>query len=119
MNVAVIGASADPERYSYLAIELLNRKGHRVFPVHPRLPEIQGLKVYAALRELPEPVDTITLYVNSKISQKMGPEILTASPRRIIFNPGAENPELARLAAEKGIEAVEACTLVMLKTGQF
>lgn len=119
MNVAVLGASDKPDRYSYRAIELLSQKGHRVFPVHPRLGAIQGLKVFPSLSQVPEPIDTLTLYVNSKLSSKLTAEILGARPKRIIFNPGAENPALAEKAASQGIQTAEACTLVMLRTGQF
>ena len=94
MNVAVLGASDRPERYSYQAVKLLAEKGHRPFPVHPRLEAIDGIKVYRRLS-------------------------LASGARRLIFPPGAENPELARRATAKGMDALEACPLVMLRTGQF
>lgn len=119
MNVAVIGASNNPEKYSYLALKLLEEKGHRAFPVHPALKDIEGRKVYANLAEIPEPVDTVTLYVGPALSSKLEGEIFSVKPKRIIFNPGAENPELEKHAEAAGIRALEACTLVLLKTGQF
>lgn len=119
MNVAVLGASDNPERYSYLAVKLLAEKGHEVFPVNPSLKEIEGRRVYPALKELPKPVDTLSVYLSPAISSKLAPEILAARPRRIIFNPGAENPELAAEAAGHGIRTLEACTLVLLRTNQF
>lgn len=119
MNTAVIGASADPEKYSYKAVKLLEEKGHRAFAVHPTLKELEGRPVYASLGDVPEPVDTVTLYVNASVSTKLAEALWAARPRRIIFNPGAENPELELQARERGILPVEACTLVLLKTGQF
>jgi len=119
VNVAVIGASDNPERYSYKAVMLLKEKGHAVFPVHPKLQSLEGLPVYSSVKTIPAPIDTITLYVSAELSGKIGDELLNAAPRRIIFNPGAENPALEAKAREKGVETVEACTLVMLKTGQF
>jgi uncharacterized protein len=119
MNVAVIGASHKPERYAYMAVKLLLEKEHTVFPVHQRIREIDGLKVYPSLRNIPEPIDTITLYVGELTSAAMAADILACRPRRIIFNPGAENEALEQQAREAGIQTVRGCTLVMLKTGQF
>ena len=119
MNVAILGASNKPERYSHKAVVLLAEKGHTVFPVHPALPEMDGHLVFKRLADIPEPVDTVTMYVGPALSAGMAEEILAAKPRRIIFNPGAENPELEAPLAAAGIEVVRACTLVMLRTGQF
>ncbi len=119
MNVAVIGASNKPDRYSYQAVMLLKEKGHTVFPVHPKIQEIEGIKVYHSLHEIMAPLDVISLYVSEEKSASMIHEILQKHPRRVIFNPGAENPELAAKVSLAGIQALEACTLVMLRTGQF
>ncbi len=119
MNVAVIGASNKPERYSYQAVKLLQEKGHKVFPVHQRVKDIEGIKVYPSIKDILEPIDTVSLYVASDISNLMTDDILSVNPRRIIFNPGAENPHLESKAQSAGIEALNACTLVMLRTGQF
>ncbi len=119
MNVAVVGASNKQHRYSYQAVMLLKSKGHIVFPVHPRLDEIEGLKVYQSLKDIGVPLDTVTLYVSADISTKLAHEILSQKPRRIIFNPGAENPLLEQKAREQGIETIPACTLVLLHTNQF
>ena len=119
MNVAVIGASDNPERYSYKAVMLLKEKGHAVFPVHQRIKEIEGIKVYPSIKDVPEAIDTVSLYVAADISSKLADDILSLKPRRIIFNPGAENSLLEAKAAAQGVNCLNACTLVMLKTGQF
>ena len=119
MNVAVIGASNNPERYSYKAVMLLKEKGHTVFSVHQRIKEIEGTMVFPSIRDVPQKIDTVSLYVAADISTKIGDELLAVQPRRVIFNPGAENPELAARASALGILPVNACTLVMLRTGQF
>ncbi len=119
MNVAILGASAKPERYSYKALKELSAKGFAVFPVNPALKEIEGIKTYASLGEIEEKIDTVTVYLSPERSAALGEEILSLRPRRVIFNPGAENPGLAdRLRAER-VEALDACTLVMLRTGEF
>jgi len=119
MNVAVLGASDKPDRYSYKAIEMLLEKGHTPFPIHPRLDEVQGQRVYRRLADVPEPIDTITVYLSARNSEPVADDILASGARRVIFPPGAESPDLARRLTDKGIEALDACTLVMLRTGQF
>ncbi len=119
MNVALVGATDDKSKYAYLAFEKLRAHGHRVFPVNPSLKEIEGVPVYASAADIPEPIDTTTLYVSAKVSAKMADAILANPPRRLIFNPGAENAELARRAEEKGVKTLEACTLVMLSADTF
>jgi hypothetical protein len=119
MNVAVVGASDKVDRYSYKAVKLLQEKGHRVFPVHPRVKIIDGEAVYPTLDAIYEPIDTISLYVAADISTKIASSILQKAPKRVIFNPGAENDYLEQLVNEKDIIPVRACTLVLLRTGQF
>ena len=119
MNVAIIGASNKLNRYSNKALKLLKEKGHAVFPIHPRLEEIEGIKVLKSLKDISDKVDTITLYVAQNTSSMMLDDIIDVFPSRIIFNPGAENPDLFQKAQEKGIDVINACTLVLLSTRQF
>ncbi len=119
MNVAVLGASDKPERYSYKAVEMLAEKGHAVFPVHPAAASVVGRPVFKRLVDIAEPLDTITVYLGAERSSALADEIAGARPRRVIFNPGAENPELAKRLEAAGVETVNACTLVMLRTGRF
>lgn len=119
MNVAILGASNKPERYSHQAVVLLAQKGHAVFPVNPALAEIEGHRVYKKLADIPVPLHTLTLYVSPALSTGLAAAILAAQPARVIFNPGTENPELEAQLAAAGIETIRACTLVLLRTGQF
>ncbi|NLG36017.1 MAG: CoA-binding protein [Lentisphaerae bacterium] len=119
MNVAILGASNKPERYSHQAVRLLAEKGHAVFPVHPALDAIDGHRVFKSLADIPDPVDTVTMYVSPAHSTGMAGAILAVRPRRVLFNPGTENQELEGTLAAAGIEIVRACTLVLLRTGQF
>ncbi len=118
-TVVVLGASDKTDRYSYKALMLLQEHGHKVIAVHPKLQTIEGLKVVNNLSTISERVDTLTLYVGADASSAMIPEILALKPKRIIMNPGAENTQLAAAANAQGIAVLEACTLVMLKTGQY
>jgi len=118
-DVAVLGASTNEERYSFKAVRMLKEHGHSPIPVHPAghtVDDVPGLK---SLSEIPKPVDTLTVYVNPKISDSQYEDILKLKPRRVVFNPGAENDPLAKKLETAGIEVVSACTLVMLQTGQF
>ncbi len=119
MNVAILGASNKPERYSNQALHLLEEHGHAVFPVHPALADIDGHPVFKTLADIPDPVHTVTLYVSPAHSTGMADAILAAQPSRVIFNPGTENPALESRLAAAGIVTVQACTLVLLRTGQF
>jgi len=117
--VAVLGASPKPERYSNQAIRLLASFDYRPIPVNPAFDEIEGLPCFPRLSEIEGPVHTITLYLGPARSTPLIDEIVGANPQRIIMNPGAENEELAAAASGAGIEVVQGCTLVMLRTGLF
>ena len=118
-RVAVLGASANPHRYSHMAIVLLKEKGFPVVPIHPALEEIQGLPVVKRLADIQHEIHTLTLYVSAKHLPQIIGEIVRLAPRRVIFNPGTESVETIEALSRSGIECVEGCTLVMLKTGQF
>lgn len=119
LNVAVVGASDKEDRYSYKAVMLLHENGHVVFPVHPRLKKIESFDVSTSLENIQQPIDTVSMYVNAQLSDQMTDALLMLHPKRVIFNPGAENAALAERLTAEGIKVVNACTLVMLKTGQF
>lgn len=118
-RVVVLGASPKPERYSNKAIRLLLEHGHRVIPVHPAIKEIEQIEVKSELSAITEPVDTLTLYVSSNISEHLTDHIIALNPGRVVFNPGTESPVLMAALHQAGIETEEACTLVLLNTGQF
>ena len=118
-NVAVLGASPKPDRYSNQALRLLAKLDYRPLPVNPFFEEIEGVTCFPAIAAIDEPVHTVTLYLGAARSTPLIEEIVAAQPQRIILNPGAENDELAAAASSAGIEVVEACTLVMLRAGLF
>ena len=118
-TVAVLGASPKPDRYAFKAIELLKQYGHKPVPVNPAFDEILGERCYPGIAVASQPIDTVTLYLRAARSNPLIDEILAVKPRRIIMNPGAENETLAAKARDRGIEVIEGCTLVMLRTGQF
>ena len=118
-HVVVLGASPKPARYANQAVRLLLEHGYRVTPVHPRFEEIEGLRVANRLEDVPQPVDTLTLYVGPERLRAQIPALLALRPGRVIFNPGTECPEFQQALDQAGIEWFEACTLVLLRTHQF
>ena len=114
MNVVVLGASNNPSRFSLLAVHNLIRAGHKVWPVGIKNITIEGLEVITSHEPIKEDIDLITIYLNYFHQVEWYDFILKTNPKKIIFNPGAENDELAILAEEANIEVLEACTLVLI-----
>ncbi len=115
----IIGASVKPERYSNKAARLLKEYGHDVVAIGKKKGTIEDIPIISYLPEIHD-IDTVTMY----ISKKHQPEYFhylteIIHPKRIIFNPGSENSELEELAAQKNIEVIHHCTLVMLRRGEY
>lgn len=114
----VLGASANPARYSYLAINRLRNHNHPVVAIGRKPEKVSDVEVDIEKKPF-ENVDTVSVYLNPNNQKQYYDYILSLNPKRIIFNPGAENEELAEMAHKKGIQTMEGCTLVMLSTGQY
>jgi len=114
----VLGASEKSNRYSNLAVRRLVEAGHSVVAIGKRVGLVGTLPIVSALPAATE-VDTVTLYLSPDNQQAWHAEILRWRPRRVIFNPGAEDPRFAARLRASGVDALEACTLVMLATGQY
>ena len=114
----VLGASDNPSRYSFLAIQRLRQHGHPVVAIGRKTTMVGDTPVESSKKEF-EQVDTVTLYLNPTRQKEYYDYILSLKPKRIIFNPGTENDELEKLARINHIEPLEACTLVLLSTGQY
>lgn len=118
-KVAVIGASPREDRYSNKAMRMLKEYNHTPVPVAPRYEEIEGEAVYQRLEDIPEKIDTVTMYIGPKRQDVFIDDIIKLAPRRVIFNPGTENREAEEKLKGAGIEVQEACTLVLLRTNQY
>jgi predicted CoA-binding protein len=110
MKTVVFGYSDQPEKYAYKAYHMLQEYQHEAIAFNPRTDQFE---------KIPTEFDTLTMYVSAKVSQLFENQILALNFKRIIFNPGAENPELAEKCKAKGIQVLEACTLVLLRTKQY
>ena len=118
MKTLIIGASNNPERYSYKAAERLTAHGHEIELLGLR-PDVIFGKTIDTERKQYIGIDTVTMYVGPQRQPEYYEYIIGLKPRRVIFNPGTENNEFETLLSEKGIIAEEACTLVLLGTGQY
>lgn len=118
MKVFILGYSQDPTKYSNMAHELLKEKGHEVIDINPTLSAPIFPSLIKAKEKHGNP-HTLTMYVNPKISANLKEDILSLNPQRVIFNPGSENFDLMQELEQKGVEVVQGCTLVMLRTNQF
>ena len=118
-RVLLIGASSKSERYAHKAQLLLTEHGHEVVPVNPSETEILGVQTVANVSEASGTIDTVSVYVRPQVLSAMTDDIVRLSPKRVILNPGTEDAAIKEKFLAAGIEVVEGCTLVMLKTGQF
>lgn len=114
----VFGASLKPNRYSNYAIQRLVANGYEVIAFGLQEGAVSGIKIDTELIQY-EGIDTITLYLNPVRQKGYYDFIVSLKPKRVIFNPGAENPELYKILKEKNIDFEAACTLVLLSTNQY
>jgi len=119
INVAILGASPKPERYANMAQKLLIENGYSVFPINPVHEKIEGVYCVKNYSDLKQEIHTLTLYMNGEKVLQVLPQIIENKPKRVIMNPGTESKILKEELEKCGVEVVEACTLVMLKTRLF
>ncbi|WP_196891757.1 CoA-binding protein [Aureivirga marina] len=118
-NVLILGASSNPMRYSYKAIEMLGEKNYKIFAIGGKEVSVNDTNIYTEIQNDWKDIDTITMYLNPNHQKMYYDQILKINPRRVIFNPGSENPELMKLLKENDIQVEQACTLVLLRTNMF
>ncbi len=119
-KTVVVGATNNPSRYAFLAAEMLLNYNHEMVPIGIKKGEVLGTSILDInAKPALSDVDTITLYISPQHQAEHYDYLLSLKPRRFIFNPGTENPEFEKLIEASGAEAIQACTLVMLRTRQF
>jgi uncharacterized protein len=117
-KTVVLGASTNPERYAYKAVTMLTEKGHTVIAIGQNTGEIAGVTIKTKAIPLKN-IDTVSLYLNPVRQREYYNYIIKTKPKRVVFNPGTENPEFQQLLKANGIMTEEACTLVLLTTNQY
>lgn len=117
-STLVIGASTNPERYSYKAIKKLRQYQHKVYALGQKAGIVEDV-VFDTQMPPFEDIHTVTLYINPKLQIQYQDYILNLKPIRVIFNPGTENESFKKILLQNNIQAMEACTLVLLQTNQY
>ena len=119
-KTVIIGATTNPSRYAYLAAGMLTEYNYPIVPVGIKQGEVYGEKILPIYnRPIIQDVDTVILYIGPQHQPEHYDYILSLKPKRVIFNPGTENDEFEKLLEASGVEALQACTLVMLRSGQY
>lgn len=119
-KTVIIGATTDPSRYAYLAARMLKQYNHEIVPVGIKKGEVFGAQILDIFQKPKvDKVDTVTLYIGPQRQPEWYDFILSMKPKRIIFNPGTENDEFEQMAEKQGVEVVQGCTLVMLRSNQY
>jgi hypothetical protein len=114
----VLGASLTPSRYSNLAINRLVNHGHSVEAIGLKKGVVAGVDIDTEKKDF-ENIETVTLYLNPKRQEEYYDYIISLKPKRVIFNPGTENPQFYEMLRKNNIETEVACTLVLLGTNQY
>ena len=112
--VAVIGASSNPRKFGNRAVRAFRRQGYTVIPINPNEPQVEGLKTYASVLDVPERIDMATLYVPPDVGEKVMPEIARKQIPEVWLNPGAESEALIQLARSLKVEPIVACSIIAI-----
>lgn len=120
MKTVIVGATDNPSRYAYLAASMLREYNHEIAPIGIKTGTVQGTEIQD-IRTRPDikDVHTITMYIGPQHQPEWYDYLLSLKPKRIIFNPGTENEAFEKMAEAQGVEALEACTLVMLRSRHY
>src|SRR5687767_3004230 len=110
--VAVIGASSDPRKFGNRAVRAFRRQGHIVIPINPHETQVEGLKAYASVLDVPDAIDMATFYVPPDIGEQVMPEVARKRIPEVWLNPGAESDKLIKLARSLDVEPIVACSIL-------
>lgn len=111
-TVAILGASTNQEKFGNKSVRAHQRAGYEVFPVNPRAREIEGLKCYASLRDVPDPIDRVSVYLPPELGMEELAAIAEKRPGEVWLNPGAESSELVEKGRELGLNIIVGCSIV-------
>lgn len=111
-TVAIIGASSDRSKFGNKALRAFVDAGWTVYPVNPKGGSVEGIDAYSDIADVPEPLDRVSMYVPPKVGMGMIDAIAAKAPGEVFFNPGSDDPEVVRAAKEKGLNAIQACSIV-------
>jgi uncharacterized protein len=113
-SVAVIGASSNPRKFGNRAVRAFKRQGYTVFPINPNEPEVEGLKTFPSVLDVPGLIDIATFYVPPDVGEQVMVEVAKKGIAEVWLNPGSESDELVALARSLNIRPIEACSIVAI-----
>ncbi|MFB3854574.1 MAG: CoA-binding protein [Vicinamibacterales bacterium] len=113
-TVAVIGASSDRRKYGNRAVRAFLQRGHRVVPINPKESEVEGLRAYASVLDVPHPIDMATFYVAPPLGMRIIEEVAQKGITEVWLNPGADSPDLVERARELGLQPIVACSIMAI-----
>lgn len=111
-RVVIMGASADRTKYGNKAVRAYTAQGWTVFPINPKADQIEGVKAYKSIRDVPPPIDRVTIYLPPAVALTVLEEIATVTPGEVFFNPGSDAPEVIERANVLGLHPIVACSIV-------
>ena len=111
-TIAIIGASTDRAKYGNKSVRAFKDGGWTVYPVNAKADEVEGLKAYASISDVPDPIDRVSMYVPPAVGKTMLDAIVEKHPGEFFLNPGSEDAELVELATAKGLKPIQACSIV-------
>ncbi len=111
-TIAIIGASTDRSKYGNKSVRAFKDGGWTVYPVNAKADEVEGLKAYASISDVPDPIDRVSMYVPPAVGKTMLDAIVEKHPGEFFLNPGSEDAELVELATAKGLKPIQACSIV-------
>ena len=114
-TIAIVGASSDRSKYGNIAVHSYREAGYEVFPVHPKETQIEGLKVYKSVLEIPVPLDRISVYLPPAVGVKVLEEFARKGAKELFLNPGSESDELIEKAQSLGLAPIIACSITALR----
>ena len=113
-RVAVVGASSDRSKFGNKALRAFRAEGHTVIPINPNEREVEGLKTYASVLDVPEAIDMATVYVQPEVGQQLLAEFEQKKIPEIWINPGAESDDLVAEAKRRQLNIIQACSIVAI-----
>ena len=112
-SIAIIGASKTREKFGNKCIRAYLQLGWTVYPINPKEEQIEGLKCYHSIKELPAKPDRVSVYLPAQVSISIIPELLNSKINQVILNPGAESDELVAALKKSGITPQLICSMRM------
>lgn len=111
-RIAILGASQDPNKFGNKAVRAYVKSGYTVYPVNPRADEIEGLKAYPTVLDIPEDVDTASIYLPPRLTLDVLDDLARKGIKEVYFNPGSESEETYAKAESLGMQPIEACSIL-------